>query len=163
MDFNWKSPRGYTGGEIYNTSVYILSRQSFQQWKIKCTDTYLHLRTSHTVLWMTNATTQLWRKLTCKFWDKEERSGTKKVVGQQFSLFVCMTNIESVLSYSPREVLVVFLPDAQTTSHILPPNEELASIWERASNISTRWGNFKQISHICLVRHAAIMHFLHFH
>lgn len=43
-------------------------------------------------------------------------------------LFVCMTNIESVLSYSPWEVLVVSLPDAQTTSHILPPNEELVSI-----------------------------------
>lgn len=39
-----------------------------------------------------------------------------------------MTNIESVLSYSPWEVLVVSLPDAQTTSNILPPNEQLASI-----------------------------------
>lgn len=44
-------------------------------------------------------------------------------------LFVWMTNTESV-SYPPREVLVVFLPDAQTTPHILPPHEELTPIWE---------------------------------
>lgn len=39
-----------------------------------------------------------------------------------------MTNIDSVSSYPPWEVLVVSLPDAQTTSHILPPDEELPSI-----------------------------------
>lgn len=41
---------------------------------------------------------------------------------------VCTANIESVLSYSPREELVVSLADAQTASHILPPDEEFASI-----------------------------------
>lgn len=45
-----------------------------------------------------------------------------------FDSFVCTTNIESVSSYSPWEELVVSLPDAQTASHILPPDEELASI-----------------------------------
>lgn len=34
-----------------------------------------------------------------------------------------------LLSYSPWEVLVISLPDAQTASHILAPHEELASIW----------------------------------
>lgn len=33
-----------------------------------------------------------------------------------------------MLSYSPREELVVSLADAQTASHILPPDEELAAI-----------------------------------
>lgn len=34
------------------------------------------------------------------------------------------------LTYSPREVLVLVLPDAQTASDVLPPNEELTSIWK---------------------------------
>lgn len=47
----------------------------------------------------------------------------------ELSHFLHLTDTESsVLSYSPREELVVSLADAQTASNILPPDEELASI-----------------------------------
>lgn len=62
-------------------------------------------------------------------WTQTQTNTKTQTSPSEWNLFACLTKAESsVLSYSPREELVVSLADAQTASHILPPDKELASI-----------------------------------